>query len=229
MMKYTVEKAAYLLGVDTSELRDLIDQRLVDTVEEEGQFFVPKPELARLYAFMHHGEGAPPPAIEMFDSDEEARLDPEGAEEADPDRPLPEPRPFRDEVVVTDETLLKIYYEMKRVQKRLRALSGKLKRLGSRMSRYQAMGQGEAARFWERATELYPDLWGRGSVALVETEDGTVTLRRREGEEKDDYTERLQTLVAEGIQKGHLPPGFLGVFPGGLPGQEEEDEGDGTA
>ncbi len=220
MMKYTVEKAAYLLGVDTDRLRELIDLRLVDTVEEKGESFVTKPEVARLYAFMHHGEGAPPPAIEMFDADEVPSF---GEDDPEPG-PLPEPRPFREEVEVTDEALLKIYYEMKRVQKRLRALSGKLKRLGARMSRYQAMGQGEAARFWERATELYPDLWGKGSVALVETEDGTVYLRRRERNEKDNYTERLQTLVAEGIEKGHLPPGFLGVFPGGLPGQDEDEE-----
>lgn len=218
--RYTVEKAAYLLGVDEERLQELIDQNLVETESEDDGPRVPKREIARLYPWMAEGDDLdqaprePAPAetdgLDLVhqgeESDSNAAMDPAGLR-------------------VEDEELLRIYGEMKQYQTRIQNLGEKVRRLASRINRLQTIGAGESAKFWERASALYPEIDSNASMLIEEMNDGSLVLKPRGEEDSEDYKERLQRLVAEGIEKGHLPPGFLGVFPrhGGGPEEGEDD------
>ncbi len=207
--KYTVEKAAYLLGVKVEELRSLIAQNLVDTVEEAGESYVSKDEIARLYN-MFVDKPALPAAEPGGESTQGVEIL-EGVAEAVEVEPVTEPSgPARDRFKVEDRELLARFEEMKQIRERIENLHNKMRRMGVRLQRLQTIGAGEHARFWERASAVYPQLWRDGQYQIEDTPEG-IFLQRMPTPPAEDFKERFQKMVVEGIQKGHLPQGFLGI------------------
>ena len=207
---YTVEKAAYLLGVEPERLNDLIRQNLIDTEEEAGELRIPKREIARLYHWMagDRNEAADASAPDAGQTDAPSGPEPSVAPLACDPNQVRDPERVR----VEDEELLGIYGEMRKYQDRMQNLGGKIHRLASRVSRLKAMAAGENAKFWERASALYPSVAAGAPVGVTE-EQGVLYLVRNAEEEGGDFKRRFRALVIEGIQKGHLPAGFLGIFP----------------
>lgn len=222
--KYTVEKAAYLLGVKVEELRSLIAQKLVDTVEEAGESYVSKDEIARLYNMF-----VDKPALPAAEPVEAGNL-PQGVEilegvaEAVEVEPVTDsPEQSRDRFKVEDRELLARFAEMKQIRERIENLHNKIRRMGVRLQRLQTIGAGEHARFWERASAVFPQLWREGQYQIEDTPDG-IFLQRMPTPPAEDFKERFQKMVIEGIQKGHLPQGFLGIVaPGNNPGGPESE------
>lgn len=190
---YTVERAAYLLGMPKDKIRDLIDQHLVDTIEESGETRVPKSEIARLYHHLAAGE-----PLEVREKEAEVVKQP-----SDSERP--------GVIRVTDERLKEIHSELKSYQERIENLTHKIKRLGMRMQRLQAMATGEQAKFWERASAVHPEIWADKSFSVIE-EDGEIVIQPLQSEAEDGFKDRFREMVLKGIRHGHLPQGFMGIF-----------------
>ncbi len=222
---YTVEKAAYLLGVEPERLNDLIRQNLIDTEEEAGELRIPKREIARLYHWISEDRAGEREGAGARQAQDKAT--PEAADaSALTCGPAEEHAPER--VCVEDEELLGIYGEMRKYQDRMQNLGGKIQRLASRVNRLKAMAAGENAKFWERASALYPSVAAGAPVGVAE-EQGALYLVRNAEADGDDFKRRFRDLVVEGIQKGQLPAGFLGIFPNqangdGSSGDAPEDE-----
>lgn len=205
---YSIERAAYLLGVPIEKLQALVEENLVETVQEEGEDLIPKREIARLYPWLAEqdsdpadSQAAPAPMSPAPDTQDASVVEVEANRVTG-----------RDTLVIEDEELLRIHEEMESYRRRIESMRGKMHRLGAKVSRLQAMATGEHARFWDRALALYPQLQSAGRTGL-EARDGKLLLHLGVEEPEDDFRERFTRLVQEGIQKGHLPPGFMGITP----------------
>ncbi len=206
-LNYTLEKAACLLDVAPQELQTLVDQNRVETVIVSGERRIPKHEIARLFN-----------KLGKVNAEEEPL-------ESDPVEDRSVARNDTDGLPVEDEELLRLYDEVNKTQARIRNLGEKMKRLGVRLNRLRAIEAGDMARFWERASAVYPQLWGEAQYGLDEV-DGRPVIVRTEAGADDDYKQRFREMVMAGIRKGHLPQGFLGIFlkPGQDEGGEQEEQ-----
>lgn len=194
---YTLERAAYILGISEERVRDLITQNLVATIQENGEVRIPKKEIARLF--------------EQLPSEEA-----QDAEKNDVRKALSTATPIpvneTEGVWVEDEVLLQIHEERKRCRERLRNLSQKIRRLTQKMERLRIIEAGENARFWDRACVLYPFLNSEGRFEAEEI-DGRLCIHSAPSNTEDDFKERFREIIIEGMKKGHLPIGFLGIVP----------------
>lgn len=214
---YPIDKAAYLLGVDTDALRKLLDRNLVDRVEENGELQIPHREIARLYGKV---EGM----LRHLPRKTDGSLPPEDRSER-----VETPPPWNGEAIeVHDPDLIAIHERIQGYQERLNNLTAKVKRLGVRAQRVHAMAQGDQARFMERASILYPQLWNQPRFSVERVSDHIVIRPVRE-DEGEEYRNRLGSVIREGIEKGLLPNGFLGMVfrnPDDDPEEDTEEEDD---
>lgn len=212
---YPIDKAAHLLGVQSDALRKLIDRDLVEQVEENGELQIPHREIARLYGKV---EGMLRHLPQKTHDDHPLEERPERVET---------PPPWTGEwIEVHDPELIAIHERIQIYQERLNNLTAKVKRLGVRAQRVHAMAQGDQARFMERASALYPQLWNQPRFSVEKMLDHIV-IRPVKEDEGEEYRNRLGSVIREGIEKGMLPNGFLGmVFQNPDADPEDDDEDD---
>lgn len=224
---FSLAHTAYLLGVSEEALDQLLATQDVRTTEVDGIRMVSRKDLPQLYKAAHRGNdgevsstsettsATSEPLSTNFDDDDDKSHPLSVSDDSSDSMPM---KIENSEVwVVEDSELNAIHEERKRIHDRLVAQTEKMKRINVRVDRLRDMETGQSARFWERASAVYPELWSDGKYVAQEGPDHRLVIRRMISEQDEDFRVRFKQMVLEGIRRGHFPPGFMGVMP------EDED------
>jgi len=211
---YSIQGAAALLGVDEEKVKNIVSDRSIPTIEQDGEIMI-----------------KPSGMVELFDciSDEDADQEREEKHQNNENIKKSHEKQLEgkeDVIVIKHDDLLNIHNKRRNLRERSTSIIGKMRRLETKVKEYKSMENGLNAEFWHLAKTHYPQLWQEKNFVSEELDDGILVIK----------TTRTRGTSREAVAKtinGWIKDGSIINTPMGLslppPEQDdsEEDEFDG--
>jgi len=219
---YDIDAAAAILGVNPERVKELVDQRLVDFEDQNGQPMLTKSAIMTLFDNVSPDPASTNVEIERHKALSEQKL-----------QRLAKTKGGDSVIIVEAQEIKDLFDEIKKHADRVVSLIDKAKRIEERIKSHKKQAIGHEAEFDDLVLAHYPGL--RGSYYEPEKlEDGTLIIKtdQRPVHNSKDYRRRLNNLLSEGVKSGEIPPGaIIGPIvgphgPGGIMTDDDEEEED---
>lgn len=211
---YSIPGAAALLGVDEEKVRSIIEERSVQTTEEDGEIMI-----------------KPSGMVELFDhiSDDDADEEIEEKKQNNENIKKSHEKQLENNdnmIVIKHDDLLDIHNQRRNLRERSTSIIGKMRRLETKVKEYKTMENGLNAEFWHLAKTHYPQLWQEKNYISEELDDGILVIKttKLHGTSRENVTKTINGWIKDGSII-NTPMGLS--LPPPEQDESEEDEFDG--